>query len=95
MQYEDHFLATVPDDQDKDLLFILDSVIQFNPYYRKSASECLKIAYFDDIRDEEKEIHKLEKVMLDIDQDEAFDYELGKGNVSKEECEKLLMDLIA
>ena len=37
--------------ENEQLIGILDSVIQLNPYFRKSAKECLALQYFDDVRD--------------------------------------------
>ena len=50
-------------------------LLEFNPYYRWSASECLKSKYFDDIRNPELEESSSKKIMLDVDKDDAFDYE--------------------
>lgn len=39
----------------EDLLYILKGMLEFNPYFRLSASECLKSKVFDDIRNPELE----------------------------------------
>lgn len=58
----------------KGLTSILTSLIQINPFFRKSANECLRESIFDDIRDRTLERSPHVKVMLEIDQDDAFDY---------------------
>ena len=61
----------------KELMYILDQTLKFNPYFRNSASECIKTQVFDEVRDKKKEISAPYKITLDIDRDEAFDYTNG------------------
>jgi len=39
----------------QDLITILKSLLQLNPYFRMTASECLKLKIFDPIRNQHKE----------------------------------------
>lgn len=64
----------------KDLLNILNWTIQFNPYFRNSASECIKTKLFDEVRNKKREISAPYKITLDIDRDDAFDYTNGVSN---------------
>ena len=47
---------------DPELIKILQDLLQFNPYFRPSAADCLKSKLFDDIRisDEDMEHSKIE-----------------------------------
>ena len=58
---------------------ILKDLLQLNPYFRKTASECLQNPIFDDIRNLNQEKNPKGKLKLSVDQDEAFDYETGKS----------------
>jgi len=49
-------------------LDILKSLIQFNPYFRTNAKECLKHNIFDEIRAEELEQDAPFKIYLNVDQ---------------------------
>jgi hypothetical protein len=49
-------------------------LLEFNPYFRWSAQECLRSPYFDKIRNPALEKHSKAKILLEIDQDDAFDY---------------------
>lgn len=57
------------------------SLIELNPYFRQSALECLKDPIFDKIRIQACEQSAAEKLKLDIDRDEAFDYDSGKSKI--------------
>ena len=59
---------------DPDLRQILSSLLQLNPYFRMAAIECIHNPYFDPIRKPKNEIIGENKIFLDIDRDEAFDY---------------------
>ena len=54
-----------------------------NPFYRYSASEALKNPVFDEIRESKKEKSSHTKINLEIDSDEAFDYEKGSSPLFK------------
>lgn len=54
-------------------------MIQFNPYLRNTAAECLKSPYFDNMRVKELEQPAPFKIFLKIDKDEACDYESGQS----------------
>jgi len=54
-------------------------MLQINPYFRPSATECLKSSVFDQIRCKDMEKSAKEKIKLDVDADEAFDYENSKS----------------
>jgi serine/threonine protein kinase len=60
------------------LVEILHSLIQINPFFRPTAKECLKNPIFDHIRNPKLEKTSVtNKIKLDIDQDDAFDYASG------------------
>ena len=50
-------------------------MLQFNPFLRPSAKELLKNKYFDDVREESKEITSPFKLNLEFDTDAKFDCE--------------------
>lgn len=52
-------------------------MVNLNPYFRWTPSELLKNAYFNDLRIPELEKSAPQKLKLDIDRDDAFDYENG------------------
>jgi hypothetical protein len=54
-------------------------LLEFNPYFRWSAYECLKSSYFDKVRNSHQEKHPKGKILLEIDQEDAFDYENAKS----------------
>ena len=58
---------------------MLSGTTEFNPYFRFSARELIKNKYFEDIRITKIEKPSSSKVMLEVDQDECFDYEEGKS----------------
>ena len=61
----------------KELKEILVCLVQLNPFFRWTPSELLKLPYFNDLRIPELEKSAPQKLKLDIDRDEAFDYENG------------------
>lgn len=67
----------------RDLVKLLKQLLMFNPFYRCSASEALKNEIFDSIRDSKKEKSCHTKITLEIDSDEAFDYEKGNSPLFK------------
>ena len=67
----------------RDLIKLLKQLLMFNPFYRCSASEALKNEIFDSIRDSKKEKSCHTKITLEIDSDEAFDYEKGSSPIFK------------
>ena len=51
-------------------------MLEFNPYLRKSAEELIKLPYFDDIRDSDKEeVSPPNKVSIPLDRGGIFDYQ--------------------
>jgi hypothetical protein len=54
-------------------------LLKFNPYFRWSALECLKSPYFASVKISKKEKWQKQKIELEIDSDEAFDYLLGSS----------------
>lgn len=58
----------------EDMIKMLESMLQFNPYMRHSASECLQSPLFDGIKISEYEIAAPSKIQLEVDMDDAFDY---------------------
>ena len=63
---------------DKRILDSLQSMIEFNPYFRTSATETLYLPIFDAIRNKTVEKPAPSKVALPVDDDTAFDYEACK-----------------
>jgi len=56
-----------------------DDILKFNPFFRVSASELLKSKVFDEYRINKNEKSAPEKILLEIDRDESFNYESGKS----------------
>ena len=63
--------------EDKNLVELLRSMIEFNPFLRASPSECLKSPFFDPIRVPQLEMPAPQKIFLQIDQEDACDYQSG------------------
>lgn len=63
---------------DKRILESVQSMIEFNPYFRTSATETLYLPIFDAIRNKTVEKPAPSKVALAVDEDAAFDYEACK-----------------
>lgn len=59
---------------DAELKDILSSLLEFNPYFRKSTEEILASPYFDAVRDMDQESFKPSKLYFEIDKDGVFDY---------------------
>ena len=57
-----------------------DDMLKFNPFFRVSASELLKSKVFDEFRINKNEKSASEKILLEIDKDESFNYESGKSD---------------
>ena len=66
---------------DPRLVEIVNKLLEFNPYFRWTGQECIKSTYFDNIRNSNLEKHPKGKIMLEVDQDSAFDYEQGQSNI--------------
>ena len=54
---------------------VLENLLLLNPFFRSSASEALKWKIFNGIRHKSKEQSSPVKLKLDVDRDDAFDYE--------------------
>ena len=63
---------------DKPILEALQNMVEFNPYFRTSATETLYLPIFDAIRNKAIEKPAPSKVALPVDDDAAFDYEACK-----------------
>lgn len=50
---------------------------EFNPFLRATPSECLKSPYFDPIRVPQLEKNAPRKIFLEVDQEDACDYQSG------------------
>ena len=59
---------------------LLRNLLCFNPYFRWSINECLQAPIFDDLRSEDLEKSATDKIKLEVDSDDAFNYEEGKSN---------------
>lgn len=76
---------------DPRLIEMVNKLLEFNPYFRWTAHECLKSSYFDNIRNHNTEKHPKKKIMLEVDQDEAFNYEQGNSPMySKDDYLKVI-----
>jgi len=51
-------------------------MLKFNPYFRAAAAKILKSSYFDDVRIPCKEEEPSGKVVIPLDLEQDFDYEL-------------------
>ena len=77
------------------LIDLLKSLIQLNPYFRKSAGECLKNQVFDEIRQPQNECSAPSKIKILVDKDEAFNYATGKSELyTHDDFMKMLDDEI-
>jgi hypothetical protein len=63
-------------------------MLKFNPYFRCSSSEALKHSIFDNIRNKSMEKTSTKKIFLNVDSEDAFDYEKG------ESCKYTIEDLL-
>lgn len=50
-------------------------MLEFNPFFRYSAQECLFDAAFDDIRDRDSIMVSNVKLILNVDKQDSFDYQ--------------------
>ena len=60
-----------------ELTKVMKGCLEFNPYFRSSATECLQSSAFDHCRETIKYKSPKCKLILDIDRDDAFNYETG------------------
>jgi mitogen-activated protein kinase 1/3 len=67
-------------ESNSDLGKLKDDMLKFNPFFRVSASEVLKSSIFDTFRISKNERSAKQKVLLEIDKDEGFNYETGKSD---------------
>lgn len=63
----------------QEILTVLQNMIKFNPYFRTSASETLYQDVFESIRVKLLEKSAPDKILLAVDEDNAFDYENCKS----------------
>lgn len=59
---------------------LVSSLLNFNPYFRMTAWECLRHPAFDSIRDPKREglLQRMNdkcQILLPVDMDDAFDYD--------------------
>lgn len=64
---------------------LISSMLEFNPYLRKSAAELMDHPYFDDIRIKQNELSCNSKLLLEIDRDESFDPKSSLFTLSDDE----------
>jgi serine/threonine protein kinase len=57
---------------------LLKGLLQFNPNYRLSAAECLKMKVFDEVRLPDPDLQSPKTVFLDIDQPNQINYKKPK-----------------
>jgi len=71
-------------DIDPQMLKILEGMLQFNPYMRLSANECLKQNMSQNINNlVDHNMTAPYKIHLEIDKDDAFDYKHGRSDKFK------------
>ena len=63
---------------------LVSSLLNFNPYFRMTAWDCLKHPVFDSVRDKSKEslLKRMNEnchILLPVDMDDAFDYVNSKN----------------
>ena len=58
----------------KEMVQILENMLQFNPYMRHSANECLQNPLFNGIKRPEEDIIAANKILLEVDKDDSYDY---------------------
>lgn len=80
--------------KDPALKDILESMLQFNPYFRPSAKELLKHSYFDDIRSAEFEKYHASRQLFEYDMDHCFSTTDNDFNVSLEELNRSLAEKV-
>ena len=89
------FTELLPDSHDG-LVEILESMTEFNPYFRPSAKDLLKNKIFDDIRLKSFEEEAPYRIMIDIDQNELLkpNYEDDEQNLySAEELKQRIQKI--
>lgn len=83
---------------DEDWFMLLHNLLQFNPYLRWSASECLNLDIFNSIRNNKMEEKPIQKIQLLVDSEGSYDYDFGIAtkynlkdylNMTFEEVEKV------
>ena len=83
---------------DEDWFMLLHNLLQFNPYLRWSASECLNLEIFKSVRNKQMEEKPISKIQLLVDSEGAYDYNNGRAtkyglkdylNMTFEEVEKV------
>lgn len=62
---------------EQELNTMMINLLQFNPYMRWSASECLNLQIFNSVRDLDLEQKSDEKIEVEIDHEGAYDYSRG------------------
>ena len=70
----------------------MKTMIEFNPFLRSSPAECLKSKFFDPIRVTQLEQPAPSKIFLEIDQEDACDYQSGASmKFSKEQILNMIL----
>ena len=71
------------------ILRLLKDMLEFNPFFRPTAKECLQNKIFDNIRVAGLEVSAPFKINIDVDRNEyKFDYENSEANESKIDTKK-------
>jgi len=66
---------------DDEIKKMVESLLEFNPYFRKSMKECLTLKVFDQFKVNHFETLNFSKIYLKVDRDEAYSYEDGKSHI--------------
>lgn len=75
-----------------EIVRILASLLEFNPYFRMSAKELLRLKCFDPFRNPNMEKESPAKIELDIDKVGNFDYKLGDIVYTMEDLMRMLRE---
>ena len=67
-------------------------MLEFNPFKRKSAKECLEHPIFKSIRDKSLEFEASFKIKVHDQDSKGFDYEEYIEKLSMESCKEALLD---
>ena len=89
MNFKESFPTT-----DNELITMLQSMLEFNPFFRKKPEEYLQMEIFESLRAKHPEmlVAPSKQIKLDVDQKNAFDYKNSMfKNTSQDEVKTQLL----